>query len=97
MKSRFYVMFVQFNKDVNAENRTVPSAFDELSDAVQKFHEQMGKDMKNATLGWSVGYITDNFGNLVRSERWTDEEWRKSQEPEPTPEEPTEPEEPVEG
>lgn len=94
MESRFYVMFVQFNKDVNAENRTVPSAFDELNDAVQKFHEQMGKDMKNATLGWSVGYITDNFGNLVRSERWTDEEWRKSQEPEE--EEPTEPIEPTE-
>lgn len=94
MKSRFYVMFVQFNKDAEAENRTVPSAFDDLNSATQKFHEQMGKDMKNATLGWSVGYIVDNWGNLIRQERWTDEEWRKSQEPEE--EEPTEPTEPTE-
>lgn len=94
MGSRFYVMFVQFNKDVNAENRTVPSAFDELDDAVRKFHEQMGKDMKNGTLGWSVGYIVDNWGNLIRQERWTDKEWRKSQEPEE--EEPEPAEEPAE-
>ena len=71
MKPRYYVLFVQHNQEAQAENRTAPSAFDDLNSAVQKFHEQMGKDMKNATLDWSVGTITDNFGNLIRSEYWT--------------------------
>jgi hypothetical protein len=71
MKSRFYVMFVQHNKDANAENRTIPSAYDDLLLARQKFHEQLGKDMKNATLDWSIGYILDNFGNKIESEYWT--------------------------
>ena len=79
MKTRYYVMFVQHNKEVNAENRTVPSAFDSVNQALQKFHEQMGSDMKNQTLDWSVGYILDNLGNVYRTERWTE-----------TPEEPEE-------
>lgn len=71
MKSRFYVMFVQHNKEVDAENRTIPSAYDDLLLARQKFHEQLGKDMKNETLDWSIGYILDNFGNKIESEYWT--------------------------
>lgn len=92
MRPRYYVMFVQHNQEAQAENRTVPSAFDDLNEAVQKFHEQLGKDMKNVTLDWSVGYILDNFGNLIRSENW-------SNIPEETPEETPEdiPEETEEG
>ena len=71
MKPRFYVMFVQHNKEADAENRTVPSAFDDLLLARQKFHEQLGKDMKNETLDWSIGYILDNFCNKIESEYWT--------------------------
>lgn len=71
MKPRFYVVFVQHNKEVDAENRTVPSAYDDLLLARQKFHEQLGKDMKNETLDWSIGYILDNFGNKIESEYWT--------------------------
>jgi hypothetical protein len=71
MKSRFYVMFVQHNKEAAAENRTVPSAYDDLLLARQKFHEQLGKDMKNSTLDWSIGYILDNFGNKIESEYWS--------------------------
>ena len=82
MKTRYYVVFVQHNKEQGAENRVAPSAFDTMEGALQKFHEQMGKDMKNVTLDWSVGYIVDNSGNTYRSERWT--------EPEPTEEEPEE-------
>lgn len=80
MKARYYVMFVQHNKEQDAENRTVPSAYDDINAAVQKFHEQMGNDMKNATLDWSVGYITDNYGNIIRSERWTEPEVEESEE-----------------
>ena len=72
MKARFYVMFVQHNKQADAENRTVPVAYDDEKSAKQKFHEQMGQDMKNSTLDWSVGYILDNFGNRIHSEYWTD-------------------------
>lgn len=79
MKSRFYVVFVQHNKEVDAENRTVPLAFDDLKSAYQKYYEQLGKDMKNSTLDWSVGYIQDNFGNKIESKYWTDIE----EEPEP--------------
>lgn len=74
MKSRFYVMFVQHNKEVDAENRTVPLAFNDLKSAYQKYYEQLGKDMKNATVDWSVGYILDNFGNKIESKYWVDEE-----------------------
>jgi hypothetical protein len=72
MKPRFYVVFVQHNKEADAENRTVPSAFDNLKDAYQKYYEQLGKDMKNATLDWSVGCILDNFGNKIESKYWSD-------------------------
>jgi hypothetical protein len=79
MKPRFYVMFVQHNKEADAENRTVPSAFDTKKEAEQKWHEQLGKDMKNATLDWGVGYILDNFGNRIDSKYWSDIQ----EEPEP--------------
>ena len=84
MKPRFYVVFVQHNKEADAENRTVPSAFDTKKEAEQKWHEQLGKDMKNATLDWGVGYILDNFGNLLEHKYWVDEE---SEEPTEEPEE----------
>lgn len=73
MKTRYYVICVQHNKEANAENRTAPNGYNTLSEAVQKYHEQLGKDMKNATLDWSVGYIVDNLGNLYRSEYWEEE------------------------
>lgn len=74
MKPRYYVMFVQHNKIQDAENRTVPSAFNTLKEAEQKYYEQLGQDMKNKTLDWSVGYILDNFGNRLQSKYWTDKE-----------------------
>lgn len=73
MKTRYYVVFVQHNKEANAENRTVPSAFDTINEALQKFHEQMGNDMKNKTLDWSVGFILDSTGGLLQTERWNEE------------------------
>lgn len=88
MKPRYYVMFVQHNKEAQAENRTIPSGFDSIKDAYQKYYEQLAKDMKNVTLDWSVGYILDNFGNIIESKYWTDIEEPK-EELEPV-EEPTE-------
>lgn len=82
MKPRFYVVFIQHNKEVDAENRTVPPAFDNLKDAYQKYYEQLGKDMKNATLDWSVGYIQDNFGNKIESKYWSDVTEEPEEEPE---------------
>lgn len=80
-------MFVQHEKEKNAENRVAPSGHNDLKSAQQKFYEQMGKDMKNTTLDWSVGYILDNYGNVIESRYWTD----IVEEPEPEPaEEPTE-------
>lgn len=82
MSPRYYVVFVQHNKEAGAENRTVPSAFDSLKDAYQKYYEQLAKDMKNVTLDWSVGYILDNFGNVIESKYWTDiEEPEEESEP----------------
>lgn len=82
MKSRFYVMFVQHNKEADAENRTVPVAFDEIKKAYQKYYDQLAKDMNNSTLDWSVGYILDNFGNVIESKYWTDIVETTQEEPE---------------
>lgn len=61
---RFYLTSIQFNKEAQAENRTAPKAFDKLEDAVTEFFSQVAKDRKNATLGWSVNYITNEFGGI---------------------------------
>lgn len=79
MGNRFYVLTIQYNKVAQAENRTAPKAYDDMLSAKQEYHAQLGKDMANVTLGWSVVYILDSFGNVLESERWTREE-------EPTPE-----------
>lgn len=68
---RFYVMFVQYNRVAEAENRSVPKAFDTLDEAVAEFHTQMGKDMKNDTLGWSLGMVINSDGGIYRNEKWT--------------------------
>ncbi|MBQ0112774.1 MAG: hypothetical protein KBT03_06570 [Bacteroidales bacterium] len=74
MQERFYVVTIQYNKEKQAENRTVPMAFDTLAEATKQFHSQMAKDMGNATLGWSVTVIMDSNGSLRRSEKWEAEE-----------------------
>lgn len=83
MKKRYYVVAVQHNKDANAENRTVPSAYDDLKSAQQKYYEQLGKDMNNATLDWGFCCILDNTGNQLDSRYWTDivEEPEPAEEP----------------
>ena len=82
---RYYVVSVQHNKDKDAENRSVPKAFDTELQARQAFHAQLGSDMSNATLDWSVCMIFTDIGSVIASERWE----APVPEPEPTPE-PTE-------
>ena len=75
---RYYVVSVQHNKEKDAENRSVPRAFDTELQARQAFHAQLGSDMGNAVLDWSVCMIFTDIGSVIASERW--------EAPEPTPE-----------
>lgn len=77
---RFYVLAIQYNREKEAENRTVPKAYDTKDDAIAEWHSQLAKDMKNDTLGWSLCMVIDVFGNVIAKERWT-------RAVEPTPEE----------
>ena len=67
---RYYLVTIQYNKESQAENRTVPKAFDTMDEAIAEFHVQMGKDMKNATLGWALSIVFDSNGGIVRDEKW---------------------------
>lgn len=79
---RYYVVSVQHNKEKDAENRSVPKAFDTELQARQAFHEQLGSDMSNTTLDWSVCMIFTDIGSVIASERWE----APVPEPAPTPE-----------
>ena len=68
---RFYLLTVQHNVEKNAENRVAPKGFDTEEDAIAEFHAQMGKDMKNSTLDWAFSMVVNEFGGIVKNERWT--------------------------
>lgn len=67
---RYYLVTIQYNKEKEAENRTVPKAFDDVESAIAEFHTQMGKDMKNDTLGWALSIVFDSNGGIIRDEKW---------------------------
>lgn len=67
---RYYVVSVQHNKEKDSENRSVPKAFDTELQARQAFHAQLGSDMGNAVLDWSVCMIFTDIGSVIASERW---------------------------
>ena len=67
---RYYVVSVQHNKEKDAENRSIPKAFDTELQARQAFHAQLGDDMSNTTLDWSVCMIFTDIGSVIASERW---------------------------
>lgn len=67
---RYYVVSVQHNKEKDAENRSVPKVFDTELQARQAFHAQLGDDMSNTTLDWSVCMIFTDIGSVIASERW---------------------------
>lgn len=68
---RFYLMTVQHNKEADAENRIAPKAFNLEEEAIAEFHTQMGKDMKNSTLDWAISVIINEYGGIIKNERWT--------------------------
>ena len=76
---RYYVVSIQHNKEKDAENRSAPKAFDTELQARQAFHAQLGDDMSNTTLDWSVCMIFTDIGSVIASERW------EAPVPEPTP------------
>ena len=67
---RYYVVSIQHNKEKDAENRSAPKAFDTELQARQAFHAQLGDDMSNTTLDWSVCMIFTDIGSVIASERW---------------------------
>lgn len=83
---KYYLTTIQYNKVAKAENRTVPKVYTSLEKAEADFYEQVGKDMKNATLGGSLNYITNSDGGIypTLNKKWG---FMEEVEPEPTPEE----------
>ena len=67
---RYYVVSVQHNKEKDTENRGVPKAFDTELQARQAFHAQLGSDMSNVALDWSVCMIFTDIGSVIATERW---------------------------
>lgn len=67
---RYYVFAVQYNKIVQAENRTVPKAYDKRDDAIAEWHRQLASDMKNETLGWSLCMVINSEGYVEKNEKW---------------------------
>lgn len=61
---KFYLTTIQYNKEKDAENRTVPKAYTTLEAAEADFFEQVGRDMKNTTLGGSLNYVTNSEGGV---------------------------------
>lgn len=68
---RYYVIAVQHNKLADAENRSVPKAYNDLISAKQEAYRQLSVDMGNQTLDWGVVSILTSDGYLVQpSEKW---------------------------
>lgn len=71
---RYYLFTVQHNKVADAENRSVPRAFDSRHAAVAAYHAQIAADMSNATLDWSINMLINSAMGVEMSEKWTAEE-----------------------
>lgn len=67
---RYYLLTIQYNRNAEAENRTVPKAFDTLNDAEAEFHSQVAKDMRNATLGWSLNMVINSDGGVYLQKKY---------------------------
>lgn len=67
---RYYLVTIQYNREAESENRTVPKAFNTIDEAIAAFHKQMGNDMSNQTLGWAISIVFDNNGEIIKNERW---------------------------
>ena len=88
---RYYVVSVKHNKEKDSESRPVPKAFDTELQARQEFHAQLGSDMSNTVLDWSVCMIFTDIGSVIASERWEAPEQGIVETPVEEAPEPTEP------
>ena len=61
---KYYLITIQYNQESKAENRTVPRMYTDLADAEADFYEQVGKDMKNSTLGGSLNLVINSEGGV---------------------------------
>lgn len=68
---RYYLVTIQYNKVAEAENRTVPKAYDTIDEAVAAFHKQMGADMTNPVLGWALSMVINSEGGVIKNEKWS--------------------------
>ena len=71
---RYYVLAVQYNKDAQAENRTVPKAYDTKNEAKREFHNQLSQDYGNTTLGWSICMVINSDMKVEAEEKYVAEE-----------------------
>ena len=67
---RYYVYSIQYNKVVGAENRSVPKACDTLNDALTEYHDQLARDHKNKTLGWSICMVINSAMGVEAKEKY---------------------------
>lgn len=70
---RFYVVTIQHNMVSDAENRSVPKAYDTQNDAIREFHRQMATDMANDTLDWAICRVFNSENEIIKAEKWVRE------------------------
>lgn len=71
---RFYVTSIEFNKQAQAENRTVPFSFASIDEAKKKFYTILGQDIGNASLSWCNVILWDDRGDMLLHEYWHENE-----------------------
>lgn len=59
---KYYLITIQYNKEAKAENRPQPKMYTDFAKAQADFYEQVGKDMKNPTLGGSLNMVINEVG-----------------------------------
>ena len=70
MNQRFYVTSIEYNKQVQAENRTTPFSFATIDEAKKKFYTVLGQNIGNPSLAWCNVILWDSFGNMILHEYW---------------------------
>ena len=70
---RFYLNAIQYNKNVQAENRSTPKAYNTLTEALVAYHKGIGSDMSNNTLSWVHYLVWNSAGGIHINEKWEEE------------------------
>lgn len=67
---RYYLITIQHNAEKDAENRSVPRAFDDRLEAVAACHTQIATDIKNASLDWSINMLINSAMGVEMQEKF---------------------------